>query len=96
VILKGVGRQYLRNDVVNRRKSGFGVTLGKWLMESRGLGTYADDLREDNWLHQYIRKEKLERIVKQDREGKNDFSEFLSAPINFMLWARTLQPSYRP
>jgi asparagine synthase (glutamine-hydrolysing) len=90
-ILKRVARKYLPRDVVDRRKSGFGVPLREWFADVRGLGRFLDDARESPDLAPFTRKEVVARLVEQHRSGEADHSEALWTIVNFMLWLRGLE-----
>ena len=44
-IIKRLAQRFLPADVIFRRKSGFGVPVGQWLKNERGLGRYLEVLR---------------------------------------------------
>lgn len=90
-ILKEISRSYLPANIVDRRKSGFGVPLGEWLKDSGGLGRYLGDLCEDTNQSRYIKMEKMKALIDEHRAGLHDHSEFLWAAINFMLWTKQVR-----
>ncbi len=87
-ILKEISRIYLPANIVDRRKSGFGVPLVEWLKDTGGLGRYLGDLCEDADLTLYIKKERMKALIDEHKTGLHDHSEFLWAAVNFMVWMR--------
>ena len=90
-ILKEIVRDYLPSDIINRKKSGFGVPLGDWFRESTGMGRYLRDLCEDADLARYVKKKRMKEIIKEHEEGHNDHSEFLWASTNLSLWMKSFK-----
>ncbi len=89
-ILKRIARRFLPGAVVDRRKSGFGVPLKKWLEDPRGLGRYVDGLRDDEMMDRYVKKGTLADMIERHRSGHADHTEFLWTAINFMIWAKAV------
>lgn len=85
-ILKKIAGNILPENIVNRRKSGFGVPINTWLKDNSGLGRYMSDLCKESRISSYINQEKMKRIIKEHRAGYKDHSEFLWSAINFMIW----------
>lgn len=88
VILKKIARRYLPEEIVNRKKSGFGVPLGRWLREPGGMCKTLDALSNDLNIADYFEKRLLEKNVSEHKSGMKDHSELLWAVINFQMWRR--------
>ena len=87
-ILKRIAVDLLPDDVVNRKKSGFGVPVGSWLKDSKGMGRYFGDLHGNTELTRYVNMERLTVLCNEHLAGTQDHSEFLWAAINFTLWLK--------
>lgn len=90
-ILKKVAGNFLPQDIIKRKKSGFGVPLKNWLIDSFGLGRYTNMLCDEIVMNDFIKKEKIEEILRDHKAGRHDYSEFLWTAINFMIWMKTFQ-----
>jgi asparagine synthase (glutamine-hydrolysing) len=87
--VKKLAERYLPNEVVHRRKSGFGVPLGEWFRNPTALGRYFDLFKERRYAERgYIRKEVVDTLVREHLEGKHDHSELLWLTVNLELWHR--------
>jgi len=86
LILKRCARSYLPDEVITRKKSGFGVPLSKWLRESEGLGKLANLLYNDSTLPYYLEKKRLSEVISEHKKGLHDHSELLWTVINFQMW----------
>jgi asparagine synthase (glutamine-hydrolysing) len=85
-ILKKAFSGLLPGDILNRRKMGFGVPVGKWFR-----GELKDYMRE-TLLSQsclsrgYFRPGSLKGLVEDHVSGKKDFTFQLWALLNLELW----------
>lgn len=87
-IIKRLANRYLPNEIVGRKKSGFGVPLARWLRNERGLGRYLDLLRTKEFHERGLWKvEHVDRLIRQHKAGTNDHSELLWELINIELWS---------
>jgi asparagine synthase (glutamine-hydrolysing) len=85
--LKKYSQQYLPKEIIHRRKSGFGVPLGAWLSDAKGLGRYLDLLRSDDFRNSGLFSNSwIDTITKQHLTGKADHGEILWELINLQLW----------
>lgn len=85
-VIKRVAQEYLPDSIINRRKSGFGVPLGKWFEEKKGMGKLVEDIFSEQENENIFQKAKLNKILIEHRTGTHDHSEFLWAAVNFMMW----------
>jgi len=88
-IVKKIAERYLPDEVVYRKKSGFGVPVGKWMTETKGLGPLLGDLVE-SCPTEYFDKSRVSNLFTDHRKGKEDHSEALWTYMNFTLWLRTI------
>lgn len=89
-IVKDVARSLLPPEIVDRRKSGFGVPLERWFRSNEGMGERIVALPEqaDNALFD---RAALRRIVGEHRSGARDHSELLWTALNLHTWRETFR-----
>jgi len=87
-ILKDVALRYLPQDIVHRRKSGFGVPLQPWFAGSGPLARLLDESIEDQGFA-WLDKAAVKSLVTQHRAGSADYSELLWGILNLQIWRRT-------
>ncbi len=89
-IVKRAARGLVPSDAITRRKSGFGVPVGKWMRDDRLLGRYLEMLRERRTLERgWWKPDGLLAMIDEHRAGR-DHSEPLWSAINCELWARIM------
>jgi asparagine synthase (glutamine-hydrolysing) len=92
-LLKRAMRGLLPDDIIARRKKGFGVPLGRWFR-----GEVAPLLR-DICSTEAIRREGLfrpevvERLLQEHQEGRRDHRKKLYTLLAWRLWAARYRPS---
>jgi asparagine synthase (glutamine-hydrolysing) len=90
-VLKKVATRWLPEDVVYRPKGAFSAPLRAWVR--RDLTTMIDDLLPagrlvgDGWLQ----RGEIERMVKEDRSGHEDYSHHIWQLLTMELWYRQLR-----
>lgn len=85
-VLKDVARRYLPAQIVDRRKSGFGVPLAEWF---RGAGPMADLLNEavaSQAVLELMPAERLASVIGEHRSGAHDHGDLLWGVLNLRLW----------
>lgn len=87
-ILKEVARRYLPKQVVDRKKSGFGIPLAEWLRADNGLGVLAQQVLSEVKLHEFADSKTPMSLLAEHRAGRSDHSDFLWSAVNFLLWKR--------
>lgn len=87
-IVKDVARRFLPAEIVDRRKSGFGVPLDRWFRSDKGMGERILALPEQAASEVFDRAA-LRRIVSEHRSGAQDHSELLWTVLNFQVWKET-------
>lgn len=92
-LVKRVARQYLPDEVVYRRKSGFGVPLGAWLRDESGLGGLAARYFDNGSCADYLDPDRLRRLWSEHRSGAEDHSELLWTALNFGIWRERFMSS---
>lgn len=88
-VIKSVAKGILPDEVINRKKSGFGVPLDLWLRSGEGMGQLAGALGSSQRLESYMNMERLKSILSEHASGAKDHTDFLWAAINFDLWLET-------
>jgi len=87
-ILKKVAEKYLPNDVIYRRKSGFGVPLPNWLKSDGAFGSLANDMLSGEPINELGNKINLGQLLSDHRTGKKDHSEIIWTALSFVLWKK--------
>lgn len=88
-IVKRLGEKLLPNEVVYRRKSGFGVPVSEWMREKKGMGRYLDLFFEPRFAQRgYLRTDSIQKMAQEHLSGKYDHGEILWELINLELWYR--------
>ena len=88
-IVKSVARRFLPTEVVDRRKSGFGVPLARWFRAGTGLGARLAQLADHPAADVFDRTE-LRRLIFEHRAGE-DHSETLWTALNLVTWRETFR-----
>jgi asparagine synthase (glutamine-hydrolysing) len=89
-IVKDVARDFLPAEIVDRRKSGFGVPLARWFRATTGLGERIVAL-PDSAAADWLDRTELRRLVGEHRAGSADHSEFLWTALNLCTWRETFR-----
>ncbi|HTM31102.1 MAG TPA: asparagine synthase (glutamine-hydrolyzing) [Vicinamibacterales bacterium] len=84
-VVKDVARTLLPPEIVDRRKSGFGVPLARWFRSNEGLGARLNSLA-DSAAADVFDGGVLQRLVREHRSGAADHSELLWTALNVALW----------
>jgi len=88
-IVKKLSERMLPDEVVYRKKSGFGVPISDWLRDKKGLGRYLDLITEPKCKQRgYLNSKETERLVNEHISRKSDHGEILWELINLELWSR--------
>jgi len=91
-ILKKAAADYLPKEHIYKRKSGFGVPLEKWFMQTDSMGKYIDMLLEPRTLQRNIfNKSYLVKMVndyKGNVKASDEFEGLLWTSVNLELWCR--------
>ncbi|BDD87613.1 asparagine synthase (glutamine-hydrolyzing) [Desulfofustis limnaeus] len=88
LLVKEVAKKYLPMEVVNRKKSGFGVPLKTWLQSKGGMAELIEDTMFDSDGQDYFDRNYLLKIYREHRSGKKDYSEMIWTVVNFILWKK--------
>ena len=88
-ILKTIARRKLSDQIVFRKKSGFGVPLDHWMKERDNLGRFLYMLKEERSLERGLFQPKIVCTMVDDQiTGKYNHSEALWELINLEIWFR--------
>ena len=85
-LVKRVARNYLPDEVVYRRKSGFGVPLAAWLRDDAGLGSLAERIFSSGLGEGVIDQQHLRALWRDHRAGTADHAELLWTALSFLIW----------
>ncbi|HUF39788.1 MAG TPA: asparagine synthase (glutamine-hydrolyzing) [Anaerolineales bacterium] len=88
-ILRDLFRDLMPPGFEKRPKSGFSVPLGPWLR-----GDLYEPARElllagGSRVHAYLRPDGIERLLRENREGRDNHGKRIWALLNLELWMRT-------
>jgi asparagine synthase (glutamine-hydrolysing) len=89
-LVKEVARRYLPAEVVDRRKSGFGVPLARWFRSNDGLGARIQELPGSASADMFDRVF-LRQAVAEHRAGTHDHTELLWTALNLSTWRETFR-----
>jgi asparagine synthase (glutamine-hydrolysing) len=89
-IVKDVARDFLPAEIVDRRKSGFGVPLARWFRADTGLGERVMALA-DSPAADWLDRAALRGLIAEHRAGAADHSEFLWTALNLCTWRDTFR-----
>jgi asparagine synthase (glutamine-hydrolysing) len=85
--LKEVARGLLPNDIIDRKKHGFGVPLGAWLR--RDMPTVRATLLEDSARQRnLLNRAAVERVISEHEAGKRDHGQRLWTLLTLEWWHR--------
>jgi asparagine synthase (glutamine-hydrolysing) len=86
-VLKSVALRYLPEQIVHRRKSGFGVPLKPWFAAPQGpLSRLLDETLAAGGIGEVVDVAAVRTLQKEHRDGKADHSELLWGILNLGLW----------
>jgi len=85
-LFKKSAAENIPKKIVYKKKVGFGVPIGMWLMDRNGMGRYLDTLLERAPSLYSINKHRLCKIVEEHTSGTVDHEDILWPLINFTLW----------
>lgn len=87
-VVKAFARTLLPAEIVDRRKSGFGVPLAAWFRADDGLGERVRHLADSRGADVFDRQV-LRHLVSEHRSGTSDHSELLWTALNVATWRET-------
>ena len=85
-VLKDVARRYLPAEIVDRRKSGFGVPLPEWFRGNGPMADLLDDTASSAVLTDLVDQDCLQAMIAEHRSGVRDHGELLWGLLNLGLW----------
>ena len=85
-VLKDVARRYLPADIVDRRKSGFGVPLPQWFRGNGPMARLLDEAATSPALSGLIPAVRLRTLIDEHRRRVRDHADLLWGILNLALW----------
>jgi asparagine synthase (glutamine-hydrolysing) len=85
-VLKDVARRYLPGEIVDRRKSGFGVPLPEWFRGTGPMSKLLDETACSTGLTELVAKDQLQALIAEHRGGLRDHGDLLWGLLNLGLW----------
>lgn len=88
-LLKKVVKPWLPDEILQRKKRGFGAPIGAWLRKD--LEFLVNELLSESQVRRrgLFKWETIKEIIGRHKIYKNDYTDQLLALINFELWCRT-------
>lgn len=90
-VVKALALKYLPEEVIKRRKSGFGVPLADWFRSDSGLGALIGEYLKDDLTNEIFGTGTLTSMYEQHRTKEQDYSDTLWAALNLVLWKRAFR-----
>lgn len=84
-LVKDFARTLLPSEIVDRRKSGFGVPLARWFRDNSGLGARLQELPSMPGADVFDRIV-LRKMITEHRGNTHDHSELLWTAMNLATW----------
>jgi asparagine synthase (glutamine-hydrolysing) len=88
-VLKDAALRYLPQEIVHRRKSGFGVPLSPWFAAGGPMARTLESVCESRELEDLLDTKKVAHLLAAHRRGPIDYSELLWSVLNIALWRRS-------
>jgi asparagine synthase (glutamine-hydrolysing) len=87
-ILKEALKGFVPEEIIYRKKHGFGVPVGHWFRTT--LKNYMEDilLSTETLRRGYFRKDQITRLVQEHTTGKRDHGHRLWTLLTFEMWHR--------
>lgn len=90
IMLKRLAARVFPHEMIYRRKVGFGVPIGRWMRDERGLGRFLDALTDNTFRSRGLcDATAVQRLVERHRKGEADHSDVLWGLLSLELWQRT-------
>jgi asparagine synthase (glutamine-hydrolysing) len=85
--LKAIAEAYLPQEIIFRKKVGFGQPLAEWFRNPSGLGRYLDWFKETS-TRKSLDYGAIQRLISQHVSGEVNHVDILWPLVNLELWAR--------
>jgi asparagine synthase (glutamine-hydrolysing) len=96
-LVREVALDYLPPEVVHRRKSGFGVPIGRWARDPELLGRYLDLFFDDAYASRdYMNVDGVRQLIRAHLAGHQDHGETIWNLMNLELWHRIFLDGQSP
>lgn len=88
IALKEIARKYLSEEIVYRKKCGFGLPISDWLRDSSGLGKYLRLFSRPMITRSYLNYENISIYIQEQLSEAKDHSEILWVLITLEIWVK--------
>ena len=88
IILKKIAGKYLPDEIVHRKKCGFGLPISDWLKDSAGLGKYLNFFVKPSINRSYLNYDFIVEMINEHLSDKKNNSEILWILITLEIWVR--------
>ena len=88
IFLKEFASQYLPDEIVYRKKCGFGLPIRDWLRDKDGLGKYLEMFIDTRKKRDFYNYKNISFFIEEHRDNIKDNSEILWILISLEVWLR--------
>jgi asparagine synthase (glutamine-hydrolysing) len=88
IALRAIGRRWLPDELTERPKKGFSFPLSQWFRESLFSWVRNSLLDSSRTVPQFFRREHVERVLGEHREGRRDHAGRIYGLLTFEMWYR--------
>lgn len=92
-MLKEIAKNYLMDEIINRKKQGFPLPLNKWFGEESIRKMREILINNENIIQKYINIKSLEKWIKKN-EGKGMFGQKLWMLYSLEIWLKHINNHY--
>jgi asparagine synthase (glutamine-hydrolysing) len=86
-LIKKIAEKYLPNELIYRRKSGFGVPISSWIKkEESGFGKLVKEVLYESKRDENIDIDYVRDLYQQHMTGNKDSSDLIWTAVNYLLW----------
>ena len=89
-VLRETFRHLVPPSILGRKKMGFGVPLGRWFRTQMKPLIEDHLVSADSPLFEHLRRDPVERLVREHLEGKRDHGQKLFCLVTLSIWLRGL------
>jgi asparagine synthase (glutamine-hydrolysing) len=93
IALKKMAFRYLPGEIINRKKSGFGVPLEDWFRKTEGMGCLVQEIMDEIKMDGLVDQKSFAKLVSDHMHGRKDYSDFIWTHINFCMWKKVFSIS---
>ncbi|OHA90169.1 MAG: asparagine synthase (glutamine-hydrolyzing) [Candidatus Zambryskibacteria bacterium RIFCSPHIGHO2_01_FULL_46_30] len=92
--LKKVAIKYFPEELVLKRKCGFGLPITDWLKDKDALLPHLSVLKKHHLINTYFVNGEVKKLIREHIDGKKDHSAILFSIISLVVWYDVFIKSY--